>query len=150
MKKRHSKPGIYIEAELLDAKAFQELTRRDLDVYFLFLRKRQVKNLGQGQGKRREKVVLNNGQIIFPYREAEEALRMKPGSFTRCLDHLIELGFIEIARPGGFCAGANEPALYTISERWRKYGKPDFKETPRKKKSVRVGFQNKRVPYGKS
>ncbi len=53
-----------------------------------------------------------------------------------------EKGFIDVAEPGDWYR--NEPTKFSISQRWKKYGTPDYKrvELPRRLPDS-VGFQKK-------
>jgi len=69
-------------------------------------------------------MILNNGQIQYSYKEAIERGITRP-AFARALDTLIQRGFIDIAKQGS--GGKHRDAsLYSISERWRKWGRADF------------------------
>lgn len=82
------------------------------------------------QGKRKEWVITNNGKITFYYSEAEEKYSISRGAFNRAIKQLVEYGFIDIARPS--IGWARIPTLYTISDRWKKYGTEQFVEINKK------------------
>ena len=86
-------------------------------------------------------MVTNNGEIEFTYKEAEHRRGIKQGAFLEARDHLIEVGFIDITHSG---AGLyKSKTLYGISDRWRKYGTPDFQQVERQKDSRRIGYQKR-------
>ena len=136
-------PGVYLESELLDSSAFRKLTKAEILVYLRFLRKRQIKTTPFGRGRREAKNIVNNGEIIFPYREAEAKLQITQSTFRKAIDHLVEYGFLDIAKSGSFNPyGKNEPSLYAVSERWKKFGTPDFVRGIREKSGVHHGYQD--------
>ena len=67
---------------------------------------------------------VHGDQIVFTYEDAESEYGVGNKTFSRAIDQLISHGFIDIARVGIGIGGY--PTLYSISERWRKYGQPDF------------------------
>ena len=52
-------------------------------------------------------------------------------AFTRALGQLVEVGLLDITRPGGGVKG--DCSLYALSERWRLFGQPGFVKAERKK-----------------
>jgi hypothetical protein len=115
--KRKSSPYLMIKKEMIKSKAFLKLTGTSKTVLFGFLLKRQVAKLGR---KGKEKwVVTNNGEIIFPYREAEKEYGILQPSFTRALDQLLRHGFIEISHSGG--AYLKDCSKYFLSEKWMEW-----------------------------
>lgn len=127
--------GVFLEAELLNSEAFRGLSRWSFLVYLRFLQKRvMVKE--KHKSRTPSYRIENNGEIIFPYREAV-ALGIDERAFRNAIDELISKGFIEIARPGkGGRSG--EATLYFIDTRWRKYGSDQFKppKNPRIKATI--------------
>ncbi|MBN2011945.1 hypothetical protein JW960_21630 [candidate division KSB1 bacterium] len=121
---------IVIDRQLMESIAYLKLTGNSKDVLIRFLGKRQICKIKSG--KRSITAILNNGKIVFTYREAKEKYGISEKTFSRALDQLIKFGFIDIARPGiGY---AKIETLYSISERWKDFGTDKFiekKRTPR-------------------
>lgn len=63
----------------------------------------------------------NKYHIIFKYQEAIKI--MSKDTFLKCRNKLIERGLIDIVKRGGFY---NQPAIYGLSDRWKKFGTKDF------------------------
>jgi len=63
----------------------------------------------------------NKKHIIFIYQEAKKL--MHQDTFLKCRNKLIENGLIDIIKRGGFY---NQPNIYGLSDRWKKFGKKDF------------------------
>ena len=100
-----SSDAIYIKRGIIDSKAFKELKGNDLKVLIIFLSKRKM--CKKSVGREKEWIVENNGEIVFTYREAQKRHGLAKMCFTRAIDHLIELGFLDIEEKGnGFLKGA--------------------------------------------
>jgi hypothetical protein len=130
--------GAYIERELIGSKAFQKLTKAEMNIYFVFLLKRKFGKRKGKAGTGPNKIITNNGEITFSYAEAEKYGFPRP-TFRRAIDKLIEVGLIDLTHQGeGGCVGPDgkvrgECSLYAINERWEDYGTDDFKKQVRKK-----------------
>ena len=131
-----SNNGIFIEKAPIRFLASNRLTKTAVIVLLLFLKKRQLKDMGR-QGKVRW-VIVNNGKIVFPYCEAKKKYGIPATTFARAIDQLIEFGFIDINHHGG--GMAKDMTTYYISDRWRDYRTPDFKEKSRRKDTRKLGF----------
>ena len=120
---------IPLERELAESAPFRQLSGTAIRIYLAFLTKRQV--IKRRVPKKEDFYeTTNNGEIVFTYKEAENKHGIKEGTFRENRDRLVELGFIDIAQSG---AGIYKcKTLYAISERWRKYGTPDFLAKPRR------------------
>ncbi len=132
--------GIWFEREVYESRAFRELNGTAMRTYILFLSKRQRQKRRHPK-KGKHWVTTNNGEIEFTYKEAEKRWGIRQGAFRENRDRLVELGFIDIAQSG---AGLyKSKTLYAISERWRKYGTPEFELVERKKDSRHIGYQQR-------
>jgi len=134
--KKRKPTAVCIEPSLIQSKAFLELSGTASKVLFWFLYRRQVRKVGR---KGKEKwTVVNNGEIIFTYSEAQKKYKLTRPRFQRAIDDLIDKGFIEINHLGG--GMMKDPSTYSISEKWRNYGNDNFKVSPRKKDKRKLGF----------
>ena len=70
----------------------------------------------------------NRKHIIFTYQEAIKI--MHQDTFTKCRNKLIENGLIDVIKRGGFY---NQPNIYGLSDRWKKFGTKDFIKIDTKK-----------------
>jgi hypothetical protein len=143
---RKSSNVVVIQKSLIESKAFCELkTPASYLVFMVFLKKRVMEK--QKLGKREEWVILNNGEIVFTYKEAEQKYGISGGRFKKSIEELINKGFIDITDYGG---GVNKAATkYAMSDRWELYGTAEFKEVHRIKAPSYRGFQ-KGNQYGKN
>ena len=81
-------------------------------------KKKTKKKKGQ-----REYDLLNNGQLVYTYKEAE-ARGIPRATFMRALTTLIELGFLDVTLTG---AGRyRSESHYALSNRWRHWGTDKF------------------------
>ena len=129
--------NIWIEREMILSPAFHKLNGRAMEVLLLFLYRRQWKQAGR-EGKW---YTTNNGEIVFPYKEAKKRFKIPKSSFARAIDKLMEHGFIDIAHLGGGLIG--NCTRYSISGRWRKYGTDSFVQQKRPKDTRGFGFTAK-------
>ena len=140
--KRVSKGG-FIEWELPFSTAYRGLNSHAKDVLWWFWSRRVMEKDQRGRWGH-----TNNGELVYTYAQAKRNGISQP-AFTRALDNLLERGFLDIARTG---AGQFKAVtLYALSERWRKFGKPDFikAERPKKKQwSAEAGFQKSPRLFG--
>ncbi|MBA7528435.1 hypothetical protein ES705_20619 [subsurface metagenome] len=63
----------------------------------------------------------NKYKIVFPYQEAIKVMHKK--TFIKAKNKLIERGIIDVVKRGGFY---NQPTIYGLSDRWKKFGTKDF------------------------
>ena len=129
--------NIWIEREMILSSAFHKLNGRAIEVLLLFLYRRQWSQPSQ-KGKW---YTTNNGEIVFPYKEAKKRFKIPKSSFARAIDKLMEHGFIDIAHLGGGLIG--DCTRYSISGRWRKYGTDSFVQQKRPKDTRGFGFTAK-------
>ena len=124
---------IVSEQDMLKSKQFRVLSKTATTVYLDFCMKCRVKRTSLKNGRKKERVILNNGELVYPY---SEALKKDPPitrtAFAKAIDDLVKMGFIDITHQG---SGGNKGdcSLYGISERWRNWGTSEFEEKSREK-----------------
>ena len=126
-------PKIYIPKEMLKSSVYRSLSRVAMLLLQDFLAKRIMKQAGK-----KKWFVENNGNIIFPVREA--VLKgFSQSQFRDGIDELQKRGFLDITHLG---KGGRKPlkgnadcSKYWLDDRWKKYGADDFKPArkPRRK-----------------
>ncbi len=124
--------GVYLEAELLDSDALKELGKWEWKVYLRFLQKRIISKAQRTKNRSAERTIVNNGEIIFTYGEAEK-MGILRREFRNSLDELIKYGFIDINKQGSG-GWKRDATTYYISGRWKRWGKPDFQQTTKPRK----------------
>lgn len=70
----------------------------------------------------------NSRDLSFTH--AEGQLLMSKARFIKAIDRLIATGFIDLIE---HFPQSRRPTIYGLSDRWRDYGKPEFKEQARVK-----------------
>ena len=124
---------IVLELRLVKSAVWVSLSGTAKAVYLLF---RTKCKMGRPPGKpgKRSWMILNNGQLIFSYREARNKYGITASRFRRALDELIEKGFIDVEATG---MGVHKVATqYSLSERWQDYGTSTFREAKRPQPSI--------------
>ena len=138
--------GIYIERDILESDAYWDLTGAAPQVYMVFLMKRILSD--KPFGKNKVRLIANNGEIIYTFKEAFKNHRIPKSNFLRARDQLIKVGLIEIADDGG----CHHTTKYAISNNWQNYPEQTFErsksgnlvgiKTRWKKDTVKSGTNN--------
>lgn len=145
---------IAVKRELLKSKAFRTLGGTAKTVYFDLLMKCKLSKLKTPEGRKKEWIITNNGEIEYCYSEAEKKGIARP-KFVKAIDQLIENGLIDIVHLG-MGGHKGDKSKYSISERWRAWGTENFinKKRPKdtrkgrgwdayhQKKSLNIGIEN--------
>ena len=136
MKGKQTKPKnvMFILRRMHRSAAFRKLSASSIFVLMEFFYRRKVAKSGREGGYE----IINNGELIFTYAEAEKRFNISRSTFCRSIDQLAELGFIYIAHHGG--GMLKDCSKYGISERWKEYGKSEFVEKFRQKDTRKLGF----------
>lgn len=118
-----------IKNNLLDHEAFKYITYAPAVKTLIWFMAKIRYEKKRGKDKHKELNIINNGDISFTYREAKWR-GLSNQQFSKSLKILHALGFIDITKHGSGLMG--DYSCYALSNRWRKYGKPDFerKEFP--------------------
>ncbi len=139
-------PNINIPRAMLNSQAYRSLSRAALLVYQDFLAKRimrPVKRETQRGGKEKIWVIVNNGEIVYPFSEAESK-GFSRQTYNRAIVELQDKGFIDIKHRGKGgrppAKGTGDMTKYWVDNRWRDYGTADFwKPRNPKTKDTRQG-----------
>ncbi len=134
-----------IDKSLVRSKAWLALKGIAPQVYLIFRTKcqlEQVTLIGKRNKRGAEWKITNNGEITFSYKQARDKFGITKPRFARAIDQLIEKGFIDIAQSGMGIRRLS--TLYSISDRWKLYGKQGFVEMKRPKAGWNPGFQKKK------
>ena len=132
MKKKWTKPGIYIEhgRKLVKSKAFLSLTGKSAQVYLMLLGRRQMQDLNRGRPGKRKKLweCINNGEIIFTHKEAYESYGITNRQFGHAINQLVDRGLIGII-PG-------YPLKFEFVDNWINFGTNKFEPLKRNKAAL--------------
>lgn len=148
-------PKIYITKELLESSAYRSLSRVSLLIYQDFLSKRIFKRINRN--KRKVWICENNGNIIFPYLEAEQK-GFSRVQFRDGIDELQSKGLIDITHQGRGGRkpqkGTGDVSTYWIDDRWKEWGTSKFKppRKPRRKdkrqdRGWALYHEKRNIPY---
>jgi len=112
--------GTYIKRDILESDAYWDLTGSAPQIYMVF----RLKCIFADRtiGKRKERIIVNNGEITYTFVEAWKNHRIPKSTFLRARDQLIKVGLIEIAEDGG----CHHTTKYAISNNWRNYPEQTF------------------------
>jgi hypothetical protein len=130
---------ILIEPDMFYSEAFNCLSASAIKTLMRFLQKRKwetKKNRGKKQ------TIYSDVGFIFPYSEATALKIAGDTQHWKNLKKLIEAGFLDLVHQGGWYQKherEKDYSVYKISERWRKYGTPEF-VTVEKPKVLREQF----------
>ena len=123
--------NLYVPRDLVKSRAFLALSGKSPQVLLIFFTKRQVEKLKR-PGPRGERFrIVNNGQLVFTYRDAERDYELSTKTFRHAIDDLVRVGFLDIKKHGGGLEG--DRSLYALGDRWRAYGTSAFQPAERPK-----------------
>lgn len=105
---------IRLTRSMLSSKAWKSLTMHSKVLYM------EMKNKYTGN---------NENDISFTYKEAMEI--MNDRTFTKCVDQLIECGFIKLLEQNWTL---RKPNIYGFNDQWKYYETAKFDIKPRKKR----------------
>jgi len=125
---------VTVMSDLYRSEACCDLTGASLIVLCIFLTKRKMAKSGR-TGKD-SWAIVNNGSLVFSYREALTKYKISNCRFARAIDDLINHGFLRISKYGNPLA--KEPNLYFLESMWKKFGQSDFKIEPRKNERRKI------------
>ena len=112
--------GTYIKRDILESDAYWDLTGAAPQIYMVFRLKCVFTD--RTIGKRKERIIVNNGEITYTFVEACKNHKIPKSTFLRARDQLIKVGLIEIAEDGG----CHHTTKYSISNNWRNYPEQTF------------------------
>ena len=134
----NNKPkGAYFEAELIRSKALASLATTAAYVVFMELYLRRIMKTIK-RGKKQEKVIENNGEILLTYTDAKRRWGYSPQRFKKALAELSNKGFIDIEHGGQMQGDSNK---FTISNRWKQYDTNEYKPPAPAPPAINKGFK---------
>lgn len=120
--------SIWIDSEIFYSDAYHKISSSAscLNTWLRCIQKRKWEYVKRG--KKKEKVEKNDG-FIFPYAEATELGISGKTMHWKNLNKLVDVGFLDKVHQGGWYKiheKKSDYSVYKFSERWRKYGTPEF------------------------
>ena len=131
--------NIRIETNLLRSLAFKQLSGSGKYIFLLFLTKRRWTKVSRSS---KDWFCTNSDELVFTYEDAEKNHGYSSTKFNRAIEELVNKGFLDIAHYGGQAKG--NYTKYSLSNRWERFGKEDFKKGERKKLYNGRGYTNKK------
>lgn len=120
------KKHIWIEYDMYYSKAFRCLSKSAMLTLMRCLQKRKWETV---KVRGRKKFVYTDDGFIFPYAEALALGIASSTQFWKNMCILIGVGFLDVLHQGGWYQKHEKEkdcSVYRYSERWRKYGTPEF------------------------
>ena len=101
-----------------------------------------VSKYGGKPGKRENDwVIRNNGQIELPYRYVRKRYKIPNTTYSRAIQALEEIGFVDIKKVPGKHGWKN---LFTLVDRWKAFGTDEYKPpAERDRTPINGGFKKK-------
>ena len=121
------KNKIFIEPEMFYSDAFHCLSKSQFLTLMRCLQKRKWESGKKIKGKKQ--IIYSDDGFIFPYTEAAALKIAGSTQYWKNLRKLVEVGFLDVVHQGGWYQKHEKEkdySVYKYSERWRKYGTPDF------------------------
>jgi hypothetical protein len=124
--------------DMLDSKAWQELTAHDIQLY-IYMRRKYQRKVTNGQIWD-----SNKDNISIPRNEYLKLMHQQ--TFEKSIDHLIDLGFIKLIENRYAVRKCN---IYGFNDMWAKYGtdefyiKPEWRRTFKQQKKAREKKQER-------
>ncbi|MGA3279903.1 MAG: hypothetical protein ABSD50_02835 [Smithella sp.] len=145
------KNAIWIEPEIFYSKAFEAIKRAGSTIVTL-MRCLQKRKWEYQKTRRKKQVVYLDDGFIFPYDEAA-FLGIGTTQHWKNIHKLIEVGFLDVIHQGGWYQKHNKEkdySVYKFSDRWRKYGTPEFEKVEKPKVLPESSYIRKHMERQKS
>ena len=110
--KKKLPPFVPITKEMIRSKAWEKLSHYSVRAYIHVAAKYNGKN---------------ENNLSFTYKEASKI--MNTHTYKKAIDELVRYGFLDMKRSGACYGKCN---IFGLSERWKKYDTPEFREGKRK------------------
>jgi hypothetical protein len=114
------KRKVWIGPDMMESEVYRSLSSKAMWVLQRFHQKRTWSDVRVGG---RKQTVYDNGGLSFTYSEANH-FSISTAQFHRILKVLVAKGFIDVEHRGGGLG--RDYSRYKLSERWRKWGTPEF------------------------
>ena len=116
--------AIWMDSEMFYSEAYQSIRKSASAINTLMrcLQKRKWE-------KHKKQYIYTGEPFIFPYAEAKIVLGIGITQHWKNIRKLIEVGFLDLEYRGGWYQKHEKEkdySRYKFSERWKKFGKPDF------------------------
>jgi hypothetical protein len=131
--------GAFVDALLLESKAYLSLIGIAPQVLMLIMLKRQFEKVHAGKpGKVGNRTCENSNSLSLTYIEAKKKYGITQPRLTRAIDDLLAKGFLTKIHPGG--GYQKDKALYGLSDKYLMW-QPGSVIENRKKDPIQRGFR---------
>lgn len=120
---------VRLDADIIYSRAFREIMSSGSAITTL-MRCYQKRKWDDSKGRKKKPVYLNE-PFIFPYKEMKALWGIGTTQNWKNMKKLVEVGFLDVEYQGGWYQKnerAKDFSRYKLSERWRKYGTPEFEK----------------------
>jgi len=128
-KKYSLKSKVWIEPEMMESEVYRSLSGKAMWVVQRFHQKMPWEERKVPGSSRKERIYLKDN-LAFTYDEAIH-FGISRSRFHTIIKELVAKGFIDIDYQGG-CYG-RDYSRYRLSDRWRRWGTPEFKKVTKKR-----------------
>ena len=116
---------IVVEKELLRSRAYCSIKYvNSFRILFEFFCRRQFAKPTGRRDKHSKPIMVNNGELVLTYKQVMDMFSCSQTTVSRCFTELVELGFLNVEMPS--CGLHRQPTKWRLSDRWKRYGEPDF------------------------
>lgn len=123
-----------MEDEMFYSEAFRCLKASAIKTLMRCLQKRKWET------GRKKKIIYTDDGFVFPYAEAEALGIAKTTQYWKNIIKLVEVGLLDVVHQGGWYQKHEKEkdySVYKLSERWRKYGTPEFEKAEKPKRLLK-------------
>ena len=129
LNKHRNKRDVWIEADLFNSSAFRSISNSGSTIITLMKCFQKCRwKLVKISNRKKQREYTDDG-FIFPYAEAADLKIAKKTQHWKNMSRLMEVGFIDLVHQGGWYRKhekVSDYSVYKYSQRWRKYGTPEF------------------------
>lgn len=134
-RKYQIKSSVWIETDMFYSAAFKSLARSG-SALCTFMRCVQKIKRDKIKVNGKKKYIPSDRGFIFPYAESAALGIAGKTQHWKNIKKLIEVGFLDLVHQGGWYRryeSTSDYNVYKYSERWRKYGTPEFVNVEKQK-----------------
>ena len=130
------KSEVRLEADILYSAAYREIMTSGATITIL-MRCYQKRKWDTPKKGNKQKPIYRNEPFILPYKEIKALCGVGNTQCWKIINRLVDVGFLDVEHQGGWYQKherENDYSRYVLSDRWRKYGTPEFVEKAKEKK----------------
>jgi len=112
--------------QMLESKAWEELTGNDIKIYLYMAKKVNTKwSMNMIVSTTKDDISVPRNEYKGLDKKQAWKIKMSNDTFTKCIDNLINLGFVKV---NGYkdLQGSKRVIIYGMNEMWHHYGTDKF------------------------